>query len=120
MNVNGPIFVGICYQGRKRKGISLTVSVQISPYVDGMESTQHPVPRPGVSVRTCNNLKLIYSHTILISLPSTTALHATCREYLRCKISRSALQTSDAQLSLLFSALEHADVPGPGAVLQIT
>ena len=97
MNVNGPIFVGICYQGRKRKGISLTVSVQISPYVDGMESTQYP----GVSVRTCNNIKIIYSHTILISLSSTTALHATCREYLRCKISRSALQTSDAQSCLL-------------------
>lgn len=35
MNVlNGPIFVRICYQGRKRNGISLTVSAQISPYVD--------------------------------------------------------------------------------------
>ena len=44
---------------------------------------EYPVPGPAVSVRTCNIIKIIYSHTILISLSSTTALHATCREYLR-------------------------------------
>ena len=39
---NGIIFLRICYCSRKRNGISLTVSAQISPYVDGMESTQYP------------------------------------------------------------------------------
>ena len=33
-NVLLSIFVGICYQVLKRKGISLRVSVQISLYVD--------------------------------------------------------------------------------------
>ena len=31
---NGIIFLRICYHSRKRNGISLTVSAQISPYVD--------------------------------------------------------------------------------------
>ena len=31
---NGIIFLRICYRRRKRNGISLTVSAQISPYVD--------------------------------------------------------------------------------------
>ena len=31
---NGIIFLRICYRCRKRNGISLTVSAQISPYVD--------------------------------------------------------------------------------------
>ena len=79
---------------------------------------EHPVPGPGVSVRTCNNIKIIYSHPILISLPSTATLHATCREYLRY----SGQHYKHQMHNCLFSSQHlnmHADVPGPGPRLDV-
>ena len=59
-NVLLSIFLGICYQVLKRKGISLRVSVQISLYVD-LEILNC------IPVKACIIIKIIYNIAAIIS-----------------------------------------------------